>query len=317
MTRQNDPLDTYLLRVLVTLLTERNLTKVAIRMNQSQPAISAALHKLRQVFHDELLVRSGNTMVITPRGQEVLDSARNALEKIDGLFTLGEHFDPLTTQQLFKIGCPDSLSTTVFLTGVVKDLHQRAPNARLMVHPLGPAFNFEQALADGELDVVIGNWPEPPEHLRIAPLLEDEMVCLMARNNPLARGTMTCEQYLHTAHIVPLHSSSTHRGLIDKHLAHLRVTRNARIIVPYLSMVPNMLIGTDLIFTISRHFAEHYARILPLAVVPCPIDFPRMRFYQVWHSRNQVSDAHRWMRDMLKEVANKLIPKRAQDSLQE
>ncbi len=315
MSRPNDPLDTYLLRVLVTLLTERNLTKVAIRMNQSQPAISAALHKLRLVFQDELLVRSGNAMVTTPRGQEVLGSARNALAEIDRLFTLGEVFDPLTTQQLFKIGCPDSMSTTVFLAGVVKDLHRQAPNARLMVHPLGPGYNFEQALADGELDVVIGNWPEPPEHLHIAPLLEDEMVCLMAANNPLARGTMTREQYLHAAHIVPLHSSSTHRGLIDKHLAQLRVTRNARIIVPFLSMVPNMLMGTELIFTISRHFAEHYARMLPLAVVKCPIDYPLMHFYQIWHSRNQRSDAHRWMRSVLTEVANKLIPKQANQDL--
>ena len=309
MTRPNDPLDTYLLRVLVTLLTERNLTKVAIRMNQSQPAISAALHKLRLVFQDELLVRSGNAMVITPRGQEVLESARNALTEIDGLLTMSTHFDPLTTQQWFKLGCPDSLSTNVFLTGVVKALHRQAPNARLMVHPLGPGYNFEQALADGELDVVIGNWPEPPEHLHISPLFEDEMVCLMASNHPLARHAMTREQYLHAVHVVPLHSSATHRGMIDKHLAQLRVRRNARIIVPFLSMVPNMLVGTELIFTISRHFADHYAHILPLAVVPCPIDYPRMRYYQIWHSRNQRSDAHRWTRNLLNEVAEQMIPK--------
>ena len=79
MARSNDPLDTYSLRVLVTLLTERNLTRVATRMNQTQPAISAVLRKLRLTFQDELLVRSGNTMVPTPRGLEVLDSSRTAL----------------------------------------------------------------------------------------------------------------------------------------------------------------------------------------------------------------------------------------------
>ncbi|SDO37205.1 DNA-binding transcriptional regulator, LysR family [Rhodoferax sp. OV413] len=302
MARPNDPLDTYLLRVLVTLLSERNLTRVAIRMNQSQPAISAALRKLRLVFQDELLVRSGNAMVPTPRGLEVLGSARTALAEIDQLFTVGERFDPQSTQQVFKIGCPDYLST-VFLAGVTRSLRRQAPNARLTVHPLGPGYDFEQALANGELDVVIGNWPEPPEHLHMAPLLEDDIVCLLATEHPLARERMSREQYLHAPHVVPLPYSSAHRGVIDKHLAHLRVTRNARVTVPFFSMAPHLLPGTDLIFTISRHFAEHYARILPLVVVPCPIDFPPLRFYQIWHSRNHHAEAQRWMRGVLKEVA--------------
>jgi len=305
MARSNDPLDTYSLRVLVTLLTERNLTRVATRMNQTQSAISAVLRRLRTTFQDELLVRSGNTMVPTPRGLEVLESARNALSAMDRLFTVGEEFVPHTSQQQFKIGCPDYLST-VFLAGVAQELRRQAPNARLLVHPLGPGFNFEQALADGELDVVIGNWPEPPEQLHMGPLLEDGIVCLVAQGHPLAGG-MTREQYLQAPHVVPLHYSATHRGVIDKHLAGLRVTRNAKVVVPFFSMAPHMLPGTDLIFTISRHFAEHYARILPLTVVPCPIDYPPMRFYQIWHGRTQHAKAQQWLRGMLKLVAQRLV----------
>jgi DNA-binding transcriptional LysR family regulator len=118
---------------------------------------------------------------------------------------------------------------------------------------------------------------------------------------------MTREQYLRAPHVVPLPFSSTHRGVIDRHLASLRVTRNARVIVPFFSMAPHMLADTDLIFTISRHFANHYASLLPLAVVPCPIDFPDMHFYQIWHSRNQGSCALRWMRGVLKEVADTTV----------
>jgi DNA-binding transcriptional LysR family regulator len=305
MARTNDPLDTYLLRVLVTLLIERNLTRVATRMNQTQPAISAALRKLRLVFKDELLVRSGNAMVPTPRGLEVLDSARLALNSIDRLFLAGEVFEPFNTELLFKIGCPDYLST-VFLAGVTQELHRQAPQARLLVHPLGPGFDFEQALANGELDVVIGNWPEPPEQLHMAPLLEDDIVCLMDSHHPLANSALTRDQYLKASHIVPLPYSSTHRGVIDKYLAGLRVTRNARLIVPFFSMAPHLLPGTDLIFTISRHFAEHYAAFLPLKVVACPIDFPRMRFYQIWHSRTHGSEAHQWLRSVLKGVASNM-----------
>ncbi len=306
MSRSNDPLDTYLLRVLVTLLAERNLTRVAIRMNQTQPAISAALRRLRVAFQDDLLVRSRNGMVPTPRGVEVLASARIALNEIDKLLPAGEQFDPATTQQTFKIGCPDYLAS-VFLTNVVKSLRGGAPNAQLLVHPLGPEYDFEKALANGDLDIVIGNWPEPPEHLHIAPLLEDDIVCLMDKKNLLASTGMTRDQYLHAPHVVPLPFSSTHRGVIDLHLANLRVTRNARVIVPFFSMAPYMLAGSDLIFTISRHFAQYYARLLPLAVVPCPIDFPRMQFYQIWHGRNHNSGAHKWMRGVMKKVADETV----------
>jgi DNA-binding transcriptional LysR family regulator len=313
MARPNDPLDTFTLRVLVALLTERNLTRVATRLNQSQPAVSAMLRRMRSTFNDELLVRSGNAMVPTPRGLEVLQSARAALLEIDRLFLAGENFDAETTPQTFKIGCPDYLAT-VFLASVCQALRAQAPNAQLLVHPLGPDYDFERALAEGDLDIVIGNWPEPPEHLHVAPLLTDDIVCLMARGHPLARGAMTREQYLHAPHVVPMPFSSTHRGVIDKHLASLRVTRNARVMVPFFSMAPHMLAGTDLIFTISRHFAEHYARLLPLAVVPCPIDFPRMRFYQMWHTRLQNSSAHRWMRALLKTVADQTVAGPAADS---
>jgi len=302
MARPNDPIDTYLLRVLTVLLTERNLTRAAIRLNQSQPALSTALRKLRELFHDELLVRSGNAMVPTPRALELLEPARTALHEIDKLFVSVQDFDAAMTQQQFKIGCPDYLAT-VFLSGVVRQVRRQAPNARLLIHPLGPEYDFDRALANGDLDVVIGNWPEPPEQLHTTPLLDDDIVCLMAAGHPLARGKMTVQQYLHAPHLVPLPFSAAHRGVIDRHLASLRVTRNARVEVPFFTMAPHMLEGSDLIFTISRHFALHYAGLLPLAVVECPIEFPRMRFYQMWHGRQQASPAHKWLRGVLKEVA--------------
>ena len=308
MSRSSDPIDAYLLRVLTVALVERNLTRTAIRMNQSQPAISAALRKLRTLFDDQLLVRSGNAMVPTPRGLELLETARAALHEIDKLFAARQAFDPATTSQSFRIGCPDYLAT-VFLAGVVRELRRQAPGAQLVIHPLGPDFDFERALANGDLDIVIGNWPEPPEQMHTTALLEDDIVCLLSSGHPLASGRMTRAQYLRAPHLVPLAFSSAHRGIIDRHLATLRVTRNTRVVVPFFTMAPHLLVGSDLIFTISRHFAEHYARLLPLAVVPCPIDFPRMRFYQMWHGRSQASEAHRWLRGVLKDVAGATVGK--------
>jgi DNA-binding transcriptional LysR family regulator len=305
MSRSGDPFDTYLLRVLCTLLTERSVSRAAIKLNQSQPAISVALKRLRAVFHDPLLVREKGGMVPTERALEIYGAARVALEEIDKMFVEGSEFSPVSTQQTFKVGCPDYIVVS-FLSGVVETLRKSAPHARLTLHSLGPEYDYEKALADGALDIVIGNWPEPPGQLHLSPLLDDELVCVMSEANPLARKPMTVEQYLAAPHVVPLPYSPSHRGVVDTHLATMRVARNVRVVLPFFSMAPHLLPGTDLIFTTTRHFAEHYAKFLPLAVVAAPIAFPRMRFYQLWSDRTHHSAGHRWFRGLLTATGERL-----------
>src|SRR5207344_3127290 len=130
MDRPLDLIDTNLLRVLHTLLTERSVTRTAVRLNLSQPAVSAALKRLRSVFDDELLVRNGNAMVPTPRCLALASPLRVVLEGLDRMFSDAELFDPATTQASFRVGCPDYLAT-VFLGRVVTLLRHEAPSARL------------------------------------------------------------------------------------------------------------------------------------------------------------------------------------------
>jgi len=298
MSRADDPFDTYLLRVLCSLVAERSVSRTAIKLNQSQPAVSTALKRLREIAHDPLLVREKGGMVPTQRALEMFESARLALQEIERLTLQPAQFDPASAQHSFKIGSPDYLSV-FFLTTVVEDFRRQAPGCRLMVHPLGLDFDHERALAQGDLDLVVGNWPQPSEHLHLSMILEDEIVCLVGRDHAFAAGGMTAAQYLQAAHVVPLPYSVAHRGVVETHLATLRVKRNATIMLPSFNMAPYLLPGTDLIFTTSRHFARHYAGLLPLAIVPSPIDFPRMRFYQLWHDRAHHAPAHKWLRSLL------------------
>jgi DNA-binding transcriptional LysR family regulator len=187
------------------------------------------------------------------------------------------------------------------MAAVVAYLRTTAPGARLVLQPLGAGYDYEAALADGTLDVVIGNWPQPPEHLRASLLLEDEIVCLLDRDHPGARG-LSVADYLQGAHVVPMLYSQTQRGVVETHLATQRMARTATVTVPYFALAPHLLPGTDLIFTTSRHFAEHFAAMLPLAVVPSPIDFPAMRFCQLWHDRTQHAPGHVWFRSLLSAV---------------
>ncbi len=305
MTRSTDPFDTYLLRVFSMLMSERSVSRAAARLGQSQPAVSAALKRLRDILGDPLLVKDKQRMVPTERALQLEASVRIVLGEIEGLLAPPAEFDPATTKLCFRVGTPDYLAPPL-MANLVSYVRMTAPKARLLLQPLGHDYDYEAALANGELDVVIGNWPQPPEHLRMTMLLEDEVVCLVSRDHPCAGRTgsqMTVADYLSGAHIVPLTYSVMQRGVVESHMAALRLSREPTVTVPYFSMAPSLLPGTDLIFTTSRHFAEHYARQLPLAVLMSPIDFPPMRFYQLWHSRTQQSQSHAWLRSLLSAVA--------------
>ncbi|WP_269500155.1 LysR family transcriptional regulator [Castellaniella sp. S9] len=307
--RGNEALDTYLIKVFCILMAERSVSRTALKLNQSQPAISVALKNLRAIFHDPLLVRDKGGMVPTDRALAILEHAKAALGAIDSMLESDEDFDPAQSRQVFRIGSPDYLAP-VFAATVVGRFRREAPHARLMLHALGPDFDFEQSLAEGSLDVVIGNWPEPPDRMHLSVLLEDEIVCLMSADHPMAGRPMALEDYCQARHVVPTPYSIRQRGMIDTVLTSLRVERDQVVEAQSFMLAPYLLPGTDLVFTTTRHFARYYAGLLPLAIVDSPIDFPPMRFYQLWHPRNHHAPSHQWLRRLLADCGRSIYPDR-------
>lgn len=308
MTRRSDhkipPVDTQALQVLYSLLTLCSVTRTASHMGLSQPAVSIILRRLRLTFRDELLVRAGNAMVPTAHGEMLIPTLKTALDSLSDVFETPERFDPATSDARWSIGCPDYLAT-VYLSEAVAIIRNEAPNVSVTIHPLAQDLLVAQSLSDGTLDIVIGNWPQPPESLHMAPLLADDVVCLMAGDHPLADG-MTERQYVEAGHVVPLPLASAYRGVIDQYLGQMKIARRAMVTVPYFGLAPYLLVNTDLIFTTSRHFADFYANLLPLAVRPCPIRFPRVEFYLLWHARSQKDAGHKWLRNVLSRASQKL-----------
>lgn len=310
MNRNADALDGYLLRVLCTVVDECSVSRAAVRLDQSQPAISTALKRLRELLGDPILVREKAGMVPSARATQLADQARRALEEMSRLVAQPEAFDPATAERVFRVASPDYLAASL-LAGVATRLSRDAPGCRLELQSLGPAFDFEDALAQDRLDVVIGNWPSPPERLHLSLLLEDDIVCLVGSAHPKALTGLDEADYLAARHVVPQPYAPGQRGVVETHLAQRHVQREPAVVVPYFTLAPHIVAGSDLVFTTARHFAEHYARLLPVVVLPAPLPFPRMRFYQLWHPRAHQSPANRWLRTLIQERARALTAGRA------
>jgi DNA-binding transcriptional LysR family regulator len=306
-TRSNvDQLDGYLMRVLCALVEERSVSRAARQLGQTQPAVSAALKRLRTLFGDPLLVRDKLDMVPTARALQLAAQARIALVVMAKLVASPEAFDPADTAITFRVASPDYLAPSI-MAEVARRLLVEAPHCRLELHPLGSDFDTERVLADDRHDVIIGNWPAPPERLHLSLLIEDELVCLVRRGHPLANGELTEALYLSAQHVVPMRYSSVQRGVVETHLAGLRVARDARVVVPYFGLAPHVVAQTDLVFTTARHFAEPFAAILPIEILRAPAGFPTMRFYQLWHERVHQAPAHRWLRQLIADVARSAV----------
>jgi DNA-binding transcriptional LysR family regulator len=306
MAKQRAAIDTYLLRVLHTLLMECSVKRTAVKLDLSAPAISAALNRLRDLTSDPLLVRGKGRLVPTEYALRLLEPARNALREIELIRVQQRDFNPATSIRCFRIGCPDYINV-FFVPTVIEHFRQAAPNATLEFHPLGPSFDYEQALEDGTLDIVVGDWPEPPEQLHLSNLFVDQIVCLVRNSHPYAkRGYLSMEQYLTAPHVAPVANSVGQRGAIDIHLGRERLTRRVAVTLPYFTLVPHTLIQSDLIFTTTRVFADYYANTLPLTVLPAPLDFPPIRYYQLWHERCHYSDDVRWLRVLVSDAAKSL-----------
>lgn len=294
-----DRVDLHLIRVLYTVLGERSVSRAALRLGMNQPAVSAALKRLRELTGDPLIVRSGAEMVITDVAQQMIEPAASVLRAAEALFTESRDFDARTSAITFTIAASDYLDP-LFLPRLVTDIKSEAPLARIEIHALTREADYRAQLAQGEVDLVIGNWLQPPDDLHIAQLFSDEVVSLVSREHPAARSGWNQEEWLAAEHIAPMPTYPGARGVIDQVLSGLGLTRNIVARSAYFGLIPEMVAHSRLVLTTGRQHCERVATQLPLAIVPCPVPMPPLHYYQLWHARSQHARAARWLRERVK-----------------
>jgi DNA-binding transcriptional LysR family regulator len=290
-------------------LTERSVSKAAIRLGMYQPAVSASLKKLRELAGDPLLVRSGAGMVPTDAGLRMLQPSASILRAAESMFSDARGFEPSSARQTFRIAASDFLDP-LFLPQLVAQIKQQAPHCVIEILPLSAESDYRARLAQGDMDVVIGNWLKPPDDLHLGRLFGDEVVCLVARDHPAVRrssqGGWDPASWLAAEHIAPTPTHPGARGVIDEHLDSLGLQRNITARCPHFGLIPSMVASTLLVLTTGRQYCERYVDKLPVKILPCPVVFPRLLYYQLWHERTHTSSAGRWLREQVKSVAASL-----------
>jgi DNA-binding transcriptional LysR family regulator len=303
-------IDLHLVRVLHTVIAERSVSRAALRLQTTQPVVSAQLKRLRVLTGDPLLVRAGAGLVPTDAALAMLAPAERLLHEAELLFAPRQRqavFVPAQAELSFRIAASDYLDP-LFLPELVARLKREAPGARLEMQPLSGDFDVQRKLAAGEVDLVVGNWLQPPEELHLGRLMSDEVVCLVAADHPAVRNprSWTLERYLDSEHVAPTAFHVGGRGVIDEHLQAQGLTRRIVVRAAHFSLIPLMVARTRLVLTTGRQFCSRYLQTTGVQVVRCPVPFPPMAYYQLWHERSHAAPPLKWLREQVRDVAREL-----------
>lgn len=285
-------LDLNLLVVMEALFAERHVSRAALRLNKSQPAVSQALGRLRLAFDDPLLVRGRQGLELTARARAMQPALDQALAAVRGL-VIAEPFDPAQASRTFRLSMSDYASGAL-LPHLMPDLRESAPGVRLSIQTRSREAAMA-ALVDGDIDLALGVFPDRPAAVSESLLFEENFICVVDRDTLGPSFNLT--DYLARSH-VSVGVMEGHADEVDVAISLLGHTRDVVLTLPHWSVAPDLIGGTDLVLTIaSRSLTD--LKDERLAVLPAPFTLPAFRFVQAWHSRRDGDAGLRWLRDRL------------------
>jgi DNA-binding transcriptional LysR family regulator len=293
--------DLNLLVVFTALAEERSVTRAAKRLLLSQPALSRALQRLRETFHDDLLVRSPDGYQPTPRGQRLLDELSTLLPRIDRMLS-GAVFDPATEPAAFRIAATDS-GTQIFCPPIARLVLPYAKSVSVQFVVLDA--ESYQALERGRFDLMITvDDGQAPERLHREELLRDEFVCVVAKENRAA-GELSLKQYLDASHI-RVAAWGPRLTIPEQRLAALGHQRVVALEVPYFSAALQSVAGTGFVATVPKRLALLHRHNPAVKILKAPAALKSFRQLMIWHPRLDADAAHSWLRAVVRKAAETL-----------
>lgn len=298
MHKMNDlrRIDLNLLVILDALLSEQHVTRAAERLHLSQPAVSHALARLRDVLGDPLLVRAGSTLVPTARALELVAPLAEALAQVQSLLAPNT-FDPATARRTFRVAMSD-YGAAIILPGLIRTLRREAPGIDLQISHASREGMLEGVL-NGDIDVAAGVFPEMPNELRSTLLFEERYVCLLDRCSLPADGVLDLPTYLSRPHVL-LEMRGSGTPEIERALTALRERRSVAISLPHWNVAPQLISGTDLILTVSSRSVREIDQ-QELIVLPPPFEIAPFTFVLAWHKRRGGDQALNWLNRRIEE----------------
>lgn len=290
--------DLNLLVTLEALLTEQNVTKAAARLHLSQPAVSAQLNRLRELFEDPLLLPARRGMTPTAKAIDLLIPLRESLEHLRQTLLTPQDFYPERASLTLTIACTDYIQAVVIIP-LVLTLRQKAPGIRIAIRHLD-SVHLERQLACGEVDLALASPFTVDAQLRTLHLFHESYVLIGRDNHPAFKPNMSLEEFVKLEHVIVSTSGGSFTSSIDEALETFGHKRNVVMSAASFLFIPEIVQKSDLVALIPRRLLQELK--VPLAVSELTWLAEQFDVCLIWHERSHTHVGHRWLRELIVEL---------------
>jgi DNA-binding transcriptional LysR family regulator len=304
-----------LLVALEALLKTRSVTRAAEKLGVTQSAMSHSLRQLRAAFEDELLVRTGAGLIMTPRAERLAARLGPGLDALKAALQDDPPFDPRSATRRFSLISGDFLAVGV-LPALLGILGGEAPQVDLDVSTTArglDAAHYLGRLERGETDLLVGALVAERPAIKRRVLHTERFACLLRADHPDVKRTLTLARYTRLGHVLIV-TSGEGPSVVDTRLAALGRQRRVAVRVASFLAAPMAVAASDLILTAPTSLAVHFARRYPLRVLPPPLELPSFDVVQLWHERMDDDPGHAWLRGAVARASKGVLARWQEDA---
>jgi DNA-binding transcriptional LysR family regulator len=295
--------DLNLLTVFRAIDETRHVTRASRLLGLSQPALSHALRRLRDMFGDPMFVRTPRGMTLTPLAESLAGPIREALAQLEREVLERGTFRPSEVSRTFKIRTTDYLEALV-APSLLAALAADAPRARFAALPVGTSLPTAD-LESGACDLAIaGFFDEVPSGFHQEALFDDSFACAVRKGHPLGRPRkVTLDAFCAERHVLVAPGGEL-TGAVDRLLARKRLPRQVVAGTSAFMVAAWICASSSCVLTAPSRLLTKLAGPLGLQVFAPPVSLPAIRVVQVWHARSHSDPAHRWFREIVRRVSS-------------
>lgn len=292
-------LDLNLLVAFDALARERSVSRAAQKMHITQPAMSAALSRLREFFGDDLLIPHGRRLHLSTLAQSLAPQVSELLGSAELMIETSSSFEPRTSHRTFRLVASDYI-TAVALVPLVASLEETSPNIRIDIFAATDA--AQRQLDEGLVDLLLTPSEFAADGHPTELLFTERQVVVGWADNPLFDQGINQELFFASDHIVVAFGTSRISSFADRHVETLGARRIA-VTATSFTTVPWLLIGTMRLALLHERLAQSMQQYFPVRYAPVPFDFPLMEELMQFHRARARDDGLAWLRKQLRQVA--------------